>query len=166
MSGALYVTIWLALVCFVAAESGKRFAVRRRVLPRWTTPVSALGIALLLTHIALAFHVKYDWNHAVAVRETARQTSATFGLDWGGGVYINYLFALVWAIDSWWWHTHPAEAAARPAALRWALRIFYLTIVFNGAVVFVPGLHRWLGAALTLWLIWIWRPLPLDWRMS
>jgi hypothetical protein len=166
VSAALYVTIWISLVCFVAAESGKRIAMRRRTLPAWMTPVSALGIALLVAHIALAFHMRYQWSHDVAVRETARQTASTFGLDWGGGVYVNYLFAVVWALDSWWWHTNPPAAAARAAAVRWALRLFYLTIVVNGAVVFVPGPERWLGAALTAWLLWTWRPISLDWRMS
>jgi hypothetical protein len=123
----------------------------------WIGPVSAVGIALLVAHIGLAFHLRYDWNHEAAVRETARQTAETFGLDWGGGVYVNYLFTLVWAIDAWSWHAHPARAAARPTGLRWALRAFYLTMVFNGAVVFVSGARRVLGVVLTLWLAWSWR---------
>ncbi len=152
----LQLTIWCALVCFAAAESGKR-GVRLGRAAVWIGPLSAVGVALLVAHIAFAFHLRYGWSHEAAVRETARQTAETFGLDWGGGVYVNYLFALVWAVDAWSWHARPGRAASRSTALRWALRAFYLTMVFNGAVVFVSGARRALGVLLTLWLAWSWR---------
>ena len=153
----LYGTVWCALVCFVAAESGRRAATPGRVPATWTSSISAAGLALLLLHIALVFHVRYDWNHGAAVRQTAQQTAEVFGLDWGGGVYVNYLFATVWAVDSWWWHINPSASAARAAALRWALRAFYFVIIVNAAVIFVPGPRRWLGVVLTMWLLWTWR---------
>ena len=154
----LHLTIWCALACFAAAESGKR-RVRLGRAVRWIGPVSAAGIALLVAHIGLAFHMRYGWSHDAAVVETARQTASTFGLNWGGRVWINYLFALVWAVDAWHWLVRPTRAAARPRALEWALRAFYLTIVFNGAVVFVTGARRALGVLLTLWIAWAWRPI-------
>ena len=95
MNALLLFAIWASLFCFALAEAGKR------KVRRWVGPVSGFGVVLLLAHFALAFHLRYGWSQAAAVRETARQTAETFGLDWGGGVFVNYLFAIVWTIDAW-----------------------------------------------------------------
>jgi hypothetical protein len=158
---ALYITIWIALGCFVAAEAGRRPALTGRPPSRWTSPVSAIGLVLLVVHIALAFDVRHGWSHAAAVESTARQTVAVYGLDWGGGIYVNYLFAGVWAVDAWLWHTAAASSARRPRAVVWALRAFYAVIIVNGAVIFVPGPRRWLGIALALAMMWTWRELAV-----
>lgn len=165
MNAALFWTSWIALACFVAAEFGKRPAfVSGRAAASWTFAVSACGIALLLIHMAIGFDIRHGWSHAAAVRETARQTAAVYGLDWGGGLYVNYLFAAIWALDAWRvkraglaraGHARPRH---RPSGLTWALRAFYFTIIFNGAVVFVAGPRRWLGAGLVLAMVWAWRP--------
>src|SRR5262245_22322917 len=71
--------------------TGARFA--------WTA-----GWLLFLLHVACAFHYYHDWKHAVAYQATARQTAEVVGLDWGGGLYANYAFTLLWAADvCWWW---------------------------------------------------------------
>jgi hypothetical protein len=155
---ALFVTIWLALAAFVAAEAGRRPAFAGRPTAPWSTPVSFAGLALLIVHIVLAYAVRHDWSHEAAVRATAQQTASVYGLDWGGGIYVNYLFAVVWAIDAWHWHVSAAGAAARSPTLRWALRAFYAIIIVNAAIVFVPGLRRVLGVGVVIALVWIWRP--------
>jgi hypothetical protein len=158
MTAALFVTIWLALVAFIAAEAGRRPALAGRAPARWLDAVSLAGLVLLLVHIALAYAIRHGWSHDAAVHATAQQTAAVYGLDWGGGIYVNYLFALVWALDAWQWSVSPAAAAARPPAIRWALRTFYAVIIVNGAVIFVPASRRLLGAAVVGALMWIWRP--------
>lgn len=158
MTVALFLTIWLALVAFVATEAGRRPAQSGMTPARWLDAVSLAGLVLLIVHIALAYAVRHDWSHDAAVRATAEQTASVYGLNWGGGLYVNYVFALVWAIDAWQWSASPAEAAARSPAIRLALRVFYGVIIVNGAIVFVPGARRWLGAAVVLALLWIWRP--------
>src|SRR6185295_17486741 len=55
-----------------------------------------VGFAAFLVHVACAFHFYHDWSHAKAYDDTARQTAAVTGWNWGGGLYINYLFAMVW----------------------------------------------------------------------
>jgi hypothetical protein len=159
VNAALFWTSWIALACFVAAEFGKRPAlVSARAPAKWTFPVSACGLVLLLIHMAIGLDIRHDWSHTAAVRDTARQTAAVYGLDWGGGLYVNYVFAGIWALDVW----HGTRAGrARPlhrrSGLLWALRVFYFTIIFNGAVVFVAGPRRWLGAGLVLAMVWAWR---------
>ena len=96
----------------------------RRLL--WARPLSALAYALYLAHICLAFDQRYAWSHAIAYAETARQTRELFGLDWGGGIYFNYLFTLLWPIDLVWWRG-PFSAG---------IHAFMLFMFLNGVVVF------------------------------
>ena len=159
MNAALFITIWLALVAFVAAEAGRRTALSGRTPPPWLTPVSYTGLTLLVIHIAIAFGVRHAWSHDAAWHATAAQTAAVYGLNWGGGVYVNYLFALVWAIDAWLWQKSPDRAAGRPPALRWMLRLFYGVIILNAAVIFAQGHRRVWGLWIVIALLVIWRPL-------
>lgn len=61
--------------------------------------LSAVAYLLYLAHVYLAFEHRYAWSHAAAYAETARQTRDLFGLDWGGGIYFNYAFTLLWPLD-------------------------------------------------------------------
>ena len=63
---------------------------------RW---LSGAAYVLYLAHVYLAFDQRYGWSHAAAYAETARQTRELFGLDWGGGIYWNYAFTLLWPLD-------------------------------------------------------------------
>lgn len=54
---------------------------------------------LLLIHVTAAFHLKHHWSHTAALKHTSEMTADVTGLNWGGGLYINYLFLLWWGID-------------------------------------------------------------------
>jgi hypothetical protein len=146
----MYWTIWLALLLFAAGEVG-----RPRQAP-WAWPSWAAGVVLTAIHIAVAMAVAHGWSHDLAVAATARATEARFGIDWGGGVYVNYVFVAVWAAETVWWGVWPAAYAQRSAAVRWTLRVFYFVIIVNAAVVFAAGWRRWLGAAIVVSLLWRW----------
>jgi hypothetical protein len=152
MSFALYTTIWLALAAFVAGEAGKR----RRPIPRSAWSISLAGALLCVVHILIALGHHHHWNHDAAVRETARQTAAVYGLAWGGGVYVNYAFVAAWMVDLWWWGTRPAEYFARSGAALWGPRAFFFVIIFNAVVVFASPMSRLAGMALTVALILAW----------
>ena len=55
-------------------------------------------------HVICAFQFYHEWSHLVAHEHTARQTAVALGIDWGGGLYMNYLFIGVWMGDvmAWW----------------------------------------------------------------
>src|SRR5882762_2048787 len=95
-------TVRGALALYALAITVRLAAPARRAEARflWTA-----GCLLFLAHVAAAFHFFHGWSHAHAYRETARQTRELFGIDWGGGLYLNYLFTLAWAADAayWWW---------------------------------------------------------------
>jgi hypothetical protein len=107
----------------------------------------SVGALACVAHIALAMHFQHRWSHAAAYAEIARQTHEMIGLDWGGGIYINYLFALVWLADAAWWWIAPAMRAARGKWLSWLTHGFLAFIIFNATIVFKTGPTRWTAAA-------------------
>lgn len=140
-------TVRLALACYAAAvalrllrrSTGARQATARGF---WTA-----GCLFYLAHVVSAFHFFHGWSHGAAYRETARRTTETVGLDWGGGLYLNYLFTAVWVADVLCWWLAPTRYAARPRWLEGAVQGFLAFMAFNGAVVFATGPVRWAGAA-------------------
>ena len=75
--------------------------------------------------------------------------------DEGGGLYVNYVFTLVWIGDVlWWWAEawrNPQPLSPRAATIRrWtkgAIHAFLGFIAFNATVVFATGFSRWFGIA-------------------
>ena len=146
-------TIWAALALYVAGEAGRA----RRPPTPWARPVWLLGGCLYLGHVAAAFSVHHDWSHAAAYAYTAAQTEAYFGLDWGGGLWVNYAFTAIWVAEGLWWQLAPARYARRPPALTTAVRAVFVFMIANGGVVFVSGWRRALGIGILGALMWIWR---------
>jgi hypothetical protein len=137
-------SVWLAVVCYPAGPAGRLGA------PRLLRAVWTIGCLGFLVHVASAFHVHHGWSHAAALRETARQTAELTGRAVGAGLYVNYLFAVLWSLDAAWWWRNPASHRRRPGWVEVGLHVFLLFVVFNGAVVFARGPVRWLGVAVTL----------------
>ena len=125
---------------------------------RWAWPVWTLGAFLCAVHMALAMGLHHDWNHAAAIEATARQTQAVYGVNWGGGVYVNYAFLALWTAEVMWWRASPRRYLSRSAATTWIVRSFYLIVLLNAAVVFASGARAVAGVLLIASLLWIWRP--------
>jgi hypothetical protein len=153
--------VWLALSLYLGAEMLK-IARHRDAWPaaRW---LNSFACAAFLAHVAFAFHFYHAWSHSAALADTARQTAELIGWNWGGGLYLNYLFALVWLGEVVWSWAQPNGYRQRLMWLTWTVRGFFLFMIFNGAVVFVPGAPRWFGAVLCLSLAgcW-WRAAPAN----
>ena len=107
----------------------------------------AAGFLVFLVHLWAAFAYVHRWSHSAAVQDTARQTRDVVGLDWCGGVWFNYLFALLWGADVLWWCFDPASRERRPRWMGGFLHGFLGFVAFNGTVVFATGFSRWLGLA-------------------
>lgn len=158
MNIALYATSWLSVLLFVAGEAGKQRAVRRGLPLRGAWLLWAVGALLCAAHMTLAMGVRYDWSHQAAIESTARQTQAVYGVNWRGGVYVNYAFLALWIAEVMWWRASPRRYLSRPAATTWIVRSFYLLVLFNAAVVFASGARAVAGVLLIAFLLWIWRP--------
>lgn len=140
---AVRLTVWAALLAWVIAEWRRTAPAASPTSGRWAWTLGALNA---LVHAALAFHVHHAWSHDAAFADTARQTDAVTGLDWGGGLYVNYAFLGVWTADVVWWWLAPSSYKSRPRPLGAAFRAFLWFMFVNGAFVFARGPLRWVGA--------------------
>jgi hypothetical protein len=149
-------SIWLALVAY-AIGAGLLLQARGRSHPRslargaWT-----LGCVFFLVHVFCAFAFFHHWSHADAYRKTARQTAELTGWHWGGGIYINYVFAAAWLAAVLWWWLAPASFDRRPAWLNVLWHGFLIFMVFNGTIVFGHGPVRLLGIVICIALAILW----------
>jgi hypothetical protein len=153
----LYVTVWASMSALVASEWARRRG--STIGPVGPLQLSAVGLALLAVHIAIAIVHHHGGDHAAAVAETARLTEQVYGVAWGGGVYVNYAFVAVWAAYLLWWRSHPGEADS--LAVFAVGRALLFVIIVNALVVFASPLTRPLGVVLCAVLAWAWWPRPV-----
>ncbi len=149
-------TIWLALGGYAVGAAELLIAGRE---PRWRNNARwawTFGCALLLAHIYCAFRYYHHWSHTAAYLETARQTREVMNFNWGGGIFVNYLFAVAWCGDVLWWWLGRESYERRSHLLTAAWHAFFAFMIFNGAVVFVSGPARYAGLALCAGLGILW----------
>jgi hypothetical protein len=77
------------------------------------------------------------------------------------GFYANHAFLAFWTIETAAWWLRPAGYRLRPAAAVWLSRAIFAFMFVNGAVVFVHGPRRWLGAVILTAVAVAW---ALGWR--
>jgi hypothetical protein len=106
-----------------------------------------IGCVLLWIHVGCAFQFYHHWSHAAALAQTARETAETTGIDWGDGIYFNYLLMLLWGADVLWWWTSPASYCSRPRSIAVAFHAFVAFMAFNATIVFEAGAVRYTGIA-------------------
>ena len=107
----------------------------------------SLACLLAWAHVLLAFAEHHHWSHAAAYTHTASETAKKVGIDWGGGIYFNYLFLAVWSADTIWWWRRPASYLARPRGISICVHAYLAFIAFNATVVFESGPVRYAGIA-------------------
>lgn len=154
----MYGTIWAAMLLFAAGETGK---LRASASASWPWRAWTAGAVLCAVHMVIAIGVHHEWSHEHAVRETAARSAAVYGFGWSGGLYVNYVFLILWSGESLWWGADPVSYSRRHASVTWLLRIVYAIVIVNGVVIFASTAGRVVGVALSAWLAWLWcRPLP------
>ncbi len=108
------------------------------------------AMVYFLIHVTMAFHYFHHWSHADAVRHT-REVSG-----FGEGVYISYLFTLLWIVDVAYWWLAPRRYAERSAWIDRGWHGFMLFMVFNGTVVYESGPIRCAGLLMFTSLAAVW----------
>lgn len=146
----LRLTIWLALGLYAGSQI--------RPHSRTALCLATVGWLLFVAHTILAFEGHYDWSHATAYTETAIKTEALTGLGWGGGIYLNYAFGLVWLGELAWTIVSGASYRGRSRYLKWLVRGFLLFMIINGGVIFVGEPQRWIGVTIAGVMVWSWLP--------
>jgi hypothetical protein len=147
-------TLWSARIAFLfyaAALAAWLTGLARAARLAW-----ALGFLVYLSHVAAAFHFHHHWSHDAAYEETARQTAGLFGVRSGAGLYCNYAFTCVWALDALWIWWSAETYRRRPRSIAAAIHSFMAFMFFNATVVFVSGWVRWLGLTVTVGLGILW----------
>ncbi len=114
------------------------------------------GSAVMLIHVALAFQFHHQWSHEAAIVETARQTAEVTGMNWGGGVWLNYLFTAVWLSDACWRVFCPNSYPSRARWFGAGVHVFLAFIWFNATVVFGSRAMQIVGVAAFGWLVVQW----------
>jgi hypothetical protein len=139
------ITIWASIVAYISSvvifvsSRGRTWNVAARV--------AYTGACLsLLVHVCLAFQFYHGWSQVAAYRDTARQTNEVVGINWGGGLYINYLVLVLWSLDVLcWWLGGLESYRRRSGLLTVAWHSFLIFIIFNATIVFGHGAARWAG---------------------
>lgn len=146
-------SIRAACTCYLLALIALRVARRDAARLLWTA-----GCALYLVHVWSAFEFKHAWSHAKALEDTARQTADMFGVNWGGGVWFNYLFTLLWCADVFWWWRNRSAYQRRARWLDGVVHGYLAFMFLNGAVVFAKGPSRIVNAVAAVLLAILWLP--------
>jgi hypothetical protein len=151
------ITVWLALAGYMIGASIYLLSRGRRSWDVVARAAWTAGVISLIVHVACAYHFYHNWSQAAAYRETARQTAEVTGLDWGGGLFINYALIIGWVVDVALWRLRGLDAYRnRPGWLVAAWQGFLFFIIFNATVIFKTGSLRWIGLGLCLWLAFLW----------
>jgi hypothetical protein len=148
-------SIWIGLAAFVLAHLGFRRAGPRR--PSTTIAVYWLGAALLAVHVVAVFHWHHGWSHDHAVAATAAGTARVFGVDWGGGVWVNYAFLAGWIADGVR-RTVAIQSPTGVTRFAWTVRAAAFVVIVNATIVFVPWPRSLMGVAIVVVLGAAWWP--------
>jgi hypothetical protein len=127
-------TRWSALASLALYTAALGLRLLRHPRPARTS--WTLGFLFFAGHMVAAFHFHHHWSHDEAYAFTARQTAAMTGLDWGGGLYANYIFALVWAGDFVWWWRRRGSYESRSWAVEAIVQGYLAFMWFNATIVF------------------------------
>jgi hypothetical protein len=148
--------IYAALLAYLAAAMLLLAARREGGLEPLARAVWTFWCLACLAHVLSAFHFQHAWSHAAAYEHVARRTEEAAGWNWGGGLYVNYLFITVLLCDALWWWLRPLSYRIRPRSISVIVHGFTWFIVFNATAVFGEGLVRWCGVAGTALLAACW----------
>ncbi|MFK7821044.1 MAG: hypothetical protein AB8G99_20175 [Planctomycetaceae bacterium] len=142
--------VWIALLGYSVSSVRQLNQMSPTATRRWWV----MGAVAFVLHVAFAFHVFHDWSHVAALKETAKQTKELTGVSSGSGLYLNYVFTLIWVVDAIWWHVVGHERYAR--RVKWvpiAIHVFFIFMIVNGAIVFGKGPVRWYGGVLVAMML-------------
>lgn len=158
---AIRVTAWLSLAAWTGAEWARAARGDQAGAPR---TAFTLGLLAMVVHSALAFALRYGFSQEAALLDAARQIEEVTGWPSSpNGFYANHAFIAWWTVEALVWWRAPAAYAGRSLALVWTSRLVFAFMFLNGAIVFVRGPARALGALGLLAVFAAWAS-PARWR--
>ncbi|HIK96231.1 MAG TPA: hypothetical protein EYG03_30175 [Planctomycetes bacterium] len=125
-------TVRLSVALYVLAVWRCVSAVPFGVADRRQTVAWSLSWLLCMVHVMCAYHFEHHWSQQAALKHTAEMTERVVGIDWGGGLYINFLFLGWWGVDV---YRLIRRRTQRTAGILQGAAAF---MMFNATVVFGP----------------------------
>jgi hypothetical protein len=157
-------TIWITLSAYLLGSVVFHLKSVRNGRNSLTRGIWTIALLALVLHFVAAYQYYHDWNQTSAYLETARQTNDYIGLNWGGGLYINYAILLIWIVDlSLWWLQGPDSYQKHFWKVRLVWHWLLIFIIFNALIVFKGGMVRWIGILYCSVLIFTWLPIRPFW---
>tara|TARA_R110002049_G_scaffold50370_3_gene143050 strand:+ start:83257 stop:83784 length:528 start_codon:yes stop_codon:yes gene_type:complete len=151
----LRLTVRVAVACYLwrtILQVGTRFRrVSRVQFVVWTT-----GCLFYLLHVGLAFTFVHAWSHQAALEHTAAETARITEIRRGEGLWVNYLFTILWLAD--------VARLGRAVMLDQTthrttdlfVAAFFGFIFFNATVVFGPPAYRWIAVPACAAIVFAW----------
>jgi hypothetical protein len=112
---------------------------------RWARWAWTVGCAVYLVHVAFAFQFLHHWSHAAAVEHAAQRTLEVVGFEFGAGIYVNYVFTLLWVTDVVLWWRRSLAGRPTSSVYYWAIQAIFAFMMFNATVVFGPAFWIWVA---------------------
>lgn len=116
-----------------------------RARPRVARTLFTTAWLTYFLHVAAVFHFAHHWSHDAAFQYTQTRTAEITGIAFGGGLWVNYAFTLLWTLEVLWWWLDSNGYQRRPRWLNALIDGTFLFIIFNATVVFGVGAVRWYG---------------------
>ena len=137
-------TARLTVFAYLVRIAGERYPARiGEPIRRWSWTIGSL---MCVVHLYCTFEFAHHWSHTAAWNHTDMRMRELLGWGWGGGVYVNYAFALVWLADVIWWWSDPPGHRSRPRIATILMHVLFAIVIFNATVVFGPPF--WIAIAL------------------
>ena len=114
---------------------------------RLITWVWLLGALFAMAHSLGALMTFHHGSQEAALESTAEQTEQLLGFRFGLGLYVNYLFVVVWLADAVFRLLAPSRYVLLPKWYRRSVIGFLVFIAINGAIVFKSGWIRIIGVS-------------------
>jgi hypothetical protein len=115
-----------------------------------------MGALAALMHSVGALWAFHQGSHEAAFESTAKQTEELLGIAVGIGLYVNYLFVLVWFVDACLRFFRAEWYKCLPNWYQMAVYGFLVFIAINGVIVFKAGVVRWIGISAIAILCMLW----------
>ena len=97
----------------------------------WYVRAWSLSWLLCVIHVLCAYHFEHHWNQSAALQHTADMTNRVVGINWPGGLYVNYIFLTYWGFDVF-------RRLKSGGSSSLAMHIIAAFMMFNATVVFGP----------------------------
>jgi hypothetical protein len=158
------ITIWISIGAYAAGAITFALSSTRQNRDAAARLLWTIACAALLSHVVFAFQTYHGWSHTAAYIDTARQTRDVVGLNWGSGLYVNYVLVFGWVADLTWWRLSGLDSyRRRPRLLVIAWHTFLFFIIFNSTVIFKSGVARWVGLLVCVGLCLAWWRIACEW---